>query len=287
MKILKSKDFYMSLTLVLLGSFLYAFGVNSFVIPNSFGEGGITGISLLLFYSIGVAPAVTNIIINGILMLIGYRYLEKKTMAFTVIAVIFISIFLNITQGWYQFTPSSPVVAAVTAGVTSGLALGIVMLGKGTTAGADIIAMIAKHHFGWKVPFSMLVMNIIVLTPLSYIIGFEKGIITLMMLFISSQTLNFILEGFNPRKAMIIISQEYEGIGNEIHRLVGRGTTIIHGTGFYSKADKHILYVVVNRAQLMPVQRAIHELDPNAFVTIMDVNQVIGEGFTFYLDDKK
>ncbi|MGY3725595.1 Uncharacterized membrane-anchored protein YitT, contains DUF161 and DUF2179 domains [Granulicatella balaenopterae] len=287
MNILKSKDFYMSLALVLLGSFLYAFGVNSFVIPNSFGEGGVTGISLLLFYTIGVAPAVTNIIINGLLMIVGYRYLEKKTMGFTIIAVIFVSIFLNLTQGWYQFTPDSPVVAAVTAGVTSGIGLGIVMLGNGTTAGADIIAMVAKHYFGWKVSFSMLLMNIIVLTPLSYIIGFEKGVITLMMLFISSQTLNFVLEGFNPKKAMIIISQEYEGIGNEIHRLVGRGTTIIHGTGFYSKADKHLLYVVVNRAQLMPVQRAIHELDPNAFVTIMDVNQVIGEGFTFYLDDNK
>ena len=97
--------------------------------------------------------------------------------------------------------------------------------------------------------------------------------------------INFILEGFNPRKAIMIISNQYELIGQKIQEQLDRGITVLDGHGFYSKDKRQVLYVVVNRQQLMPIQRIIHEIDPNAFVIITDVNQVIGEGFTFYFDD--
>ncbi len=97
--------------------------------------------------------------------------------------------------------------------------------------------------------------------------------------------INFILEGFNPRKAIMIISDKYDEIGQRIQTDLDRGITVLDGHGFYSKEKRQVLYVVVSRQQLMPVQRIIHEYDPEAFVIITDVNQVIGEGFTFYLDD--
>lgn len=286
-RLIFNKDFFVSITLILIGTFLFAFGINAFVIPNSFGEGGVTGVSLLLLYAFEINPAWSSFILNAILLVIGYRYLERKTMLYTAVAVITLSIFLDITKDFYVFIPQSPLVASITAGVSSGAGLGIVMLGNGSTAGSDIIAMMAKRYFGIPVSVTLLAIDILVMIPMSYLIGLERGIITLIMLFVTSRMLNFILEGFNPKKAIIIISKEYEQIGKEIYNLIGRGTTILHGTGFYSREERRVLYCVINRIQLMPLQRMIHEIDPTAFVTIADVNQVIGEGFTFYLDDKK
>ena len=271
--------------MVTLGCFLFSYVINAIVIANHFGEGGITGVSLLGYYTLQIDPALSNLILNGFLLIIGYRYLEKKTMMFTVVAVIELPLFIKLTQDWQVFVPENIVVAGVAAGVLVGVALGLVILGKGTTAGTDIIAMMMHKYLGWSVSSSLLIIDFIIVTPLAFVIGLEKAVLTLIMLFVASKVINFILEGFNPRKAIMIISDKYNEIGQRIQTDLDRGITVLDGHGFYSKEKRQVLYVVVSRQQLMPVQRIIHEYDSEAFVIITDVNQVIGEGFTFYLDD--
>lgn len=280
-----NKDTLKSFILVTLGCFLFSYTINALVIANHFGEGGITGLTLLGYYTLQIDPALSNLILNGFLLIIGYRYLERKTMVYTVLAVFELPTFLKVTQDWPVFVPENLVVAGVAAGVLVGIALGLVILGKGTTAGTDIIAMMMHKYLGWSVSSSLLMIDFIIVTPLAFVIGFEKAVLTLIMLFIASKVINFILEGFNPRKAIMIISDKYNEIGQRIQTDLDRGITVLDGHGFYSKEKRQVLYVVVSRQQLMPVQRIIHEYDPEAFVIITDVNQVIGEGFTFYLDD--
>ena len=280
-----NKDTLKSFILVTLGCFLFSYTINALVIANHFGEGGITGVTLLGYYTLQIDPALSNLILNGFLLIIGYRYLERKTMIYTVLAVIELPTFIKVTQEWPVFVPENLVVAGVAAGVLVGVALGLVILGKGTTAGTDIIAMMMHKYLGWSVSSSLLMIDFIIVTPLAFVIGLEKAVLTLIMLFIASKVINFILEGFNPRKAIMIISDKYDEIGQRIQMDLDRGITVLDGHGFYSKEKRQVLYVVVSRQQLMPVQRIIHEYDPEAFVIITDVNQVIGEGFTFYLDD--
>ena len=280
-----NKDTLKSFILVTLGCFLFSYTINALVIANHFGEGGITGVTLLGYYTLQIDPALSNLILNGFLLIVGYRYLERKTMIYTVLAVIELPTFLKVTQDWPVFVPENLVVAGVAAGVLVGVALGLVILGKGTTAGTEIIAMMMHKYLGWSVSSSLLMIDFIIVTPLAFVIGLEKAVLTLIMLFIASKVINFILEGFNPRKAIMIISDKYDEIGQRIQMDLDRGITVLDGHGFYSKEKRQVLYVVVSRQQLMPVQRIIHEYDPEAFVIITDVNQVIGEGFTFYLDD--
>ena len=280
-----NKDTLKSFILVSLGCFIFSYTINALVIANHFGEGGITGVTLLGYYTLQIDPALSNLILNGFLLIVGYRYLERKTMIYTVLAVIELPTFLKVTQDWPVFVPENLVVAGVAAGVLVGVALGLVILGKGTTAGTDIIAMMMHKYLGWSVSSSLLMIDFIIVTPLAFVIGLEKAVLTLIMLFIASKVINFILEGFNPRKAIMIISDKYDEIGQRIQMDLDRGITVLDGHGFYSKEKRQVLYVVVSRQQLMPVQRIIHEYDPEAFVIITDVNQVIGEGFTFYLDD--
>ena len=234
---ISKKDILKSFMLVTLGCFLFSYTINAVVIANHFGEGGLTGVTLLMFYTLNIDPALSSLVLNVFLLIVGYRYLEKKTMIYTILAVFELPMFLKYTQEWPVFVPENLVVASVAAGVFVGIALGLVILGKGTTAGTDIIAMMMNKYLGWPVSSSLLVIDTIVVTPLAFVIGLDRGI------------------------------------------------TVLDGHGFYSKDKRQVLYVVVNRQQLMPIQRIIHEIDPNAFVIITDVNQVIGEGFTFYFDD--
>lgn len=270
-----------SILMVTIGSFIFSFTINAVVIPNQFGSGGVTGITLLLYYILGINPGTSNLVINIVLLLIGYQFLERRTMFYTIYAVILMSVFLDITRGMYQFIPHNSLLAAIGGGVVGGAALGLVMLGNGTTAGTDIIAMMMKKYLGWNVSVSLLLLDIFVVSPLSIISDLEKVVITLIYLFTASRMINLVLEGFNSKKSFMIISKKYEDIGSQIQEKIGRGTTILDGHGFYSREERKVLFVAVNRLQVMTLQRIIHDVDPKAFIIITEVTHVIGEGFTY------
>ena len=270
-----------SILMVTIGSFIFSFTINAVVIPNQFGSGGVTGITLLLYYILGINPGTSNLVINIVLLLIGYQFLERRTMFYTIYAVILMSVFLDITRGMYQFIPHNSLLAAIGGGVVGGAALGLVMLGNGTTAGTDIIAMMLKKYLGWNVSVSLLLLDIFVVSPLSIISDLEKVVITLIYLFTASRMINLVLEGFNSKKSFMIISKKYEEIGSQIQEKIGRGTTILDGHGFYSREERKVLFVAVNRLQVMTLQRIIHDVDPKAFIIITEVTYVIGEVFTY------
>lgn len=271
--------------MVIIGTFLYALTVNAVVIPNTLGEGGATGMTLMIFYWLGWNPAIVSFVLNAILLVIGWRHLEKRQIMYTVVSMVVMSVALEYTTG-FSFVSDNTVVAAVAGGVLSGLAIGIVSLGGGTTGGTEIIAWIMKKYLGIGVSAGLLLIDFLVVAPLTVQIGLEKAILTLIMLYVMSKVLNFIIEGFNPKKSITIISKQHEAIAAAIQEKVDRGITILDGKGYYSREAHQILYIVINRHQLINVQNIIYELDPKAFVIITDVQQVIGEGFTFYLSDE-
>ncbi|WP_246168020.1 YitT family protein [Fundicoccus ignavus] len=271
--------------MVIIGTFLYALTVNAVVIPNTLGEGGATGMTLMIFYWLGWNPAIVSFVLNAILLVIGWRHLEKRQIMYTIVSMVVMSVALEYTTG-FSFVSDNTVVAAVAGGVLSGLAIGIVSLGGGTTGGTEIIAWIMKKYLGIGVSAGLLLIDFLVVAPLTVQIGLEKAILTLIMLYVMSKVLNFIIEGFNPKKSITIISKQHEAIAAAIQEKVDRGITILDGKGYYSREAHQILYIVINRHQLINVQNIIYELDPKAFVIITDVQQVIGEGFTFYLSDE-
>ena len=271
--------------MVIIGTFLYALTVNAVVIPNTLGEGGATGMTLMIFYWLGWNPAIVSFVLNAILLVIGWRHLEKRQIMYTIVSMFVMSVALEYTTG-FSFVSDNTVVAAVAGGVLSGLAIGIVSLGGGTTGGTEIIAWIMKKYLGIGVSAGLLLIDFLVVVPLTVQIGLEKAILTLIMLYVMSKVLNFIIEGFNPKKSITIISKQHESIAAAIQEKVDRGITILDGKGYYSREAHQILYIVINRHQLINVQNIIYELDPKAFVIITDVQQVIGEGFTFYLSDE-
>ncbi|HFI0419986.1 TPA: YitT family protein [Streptococcus suis] len=178
--------------LIVTGAILYALVLNMLIIPHEFGEGGITGVTLLLYYTTGIEAGFSSFILNGLLILLAYRYLNKITVFYTFLAVGVMSGTMYLTSflqaQWIPLVPS-----AIVAGLTTGLSMALVIHGNGSTAGSDIIALLCNKYFNWKISRVIFIFDILVVTPLAFKIGWIKTFWTLLMVFLISKSLDWFL----------------------------------------------------------------------------------------------
>ncbi|TMU87086.1 YitT family protein [Bacillus sp. BHET2] len=267
------------ITLIIVGSLFFALGVNLFAIPNELGEGGVTGISMTLYYLIDWSPGITNFVMNAVLLAIGYKVLNKRVTWYTLLAIFFTSLFIQLTEGMGNSVDI--MLGTVFAGVFIGLGLGLVLRSGGTTGGSTIVARMLNQQFGWGVSTSMFVFDILVVLGSSFVIGIENTMYTGISIYISTKILDYLIDGFDTRKAVTIISQHTVSIAEKVSDEMDRGVTLINAKGHYSKESKDILYVVINKQELFLLKKSIQQIDEKAFVVVHDVRDVFGEGFTF------
>ncbi|MDH2360732.1 YitT family protein [Priestia megaterium] len=263
---------------LLIGSFVFSLAVNMFVIPIGLGEGGVTGISIILYYTTHLSTGITNFILNGILLIVGYKFLEKKTIVYTMITIIATSIFLHVTKGWGLHLHEE-LIGMVFAGVLLGVGIGMILRVGGTTAGSAIIARILNKFLNWKVSHALLIVDLLVVLASYFIIGIEKLLFTIVMLYITTKVIDFVIEGFDAKKAVTVISSNKNEVADQINEQLDRGVTILNGRGNYTKESKEILYVVINKQELIKLKKLIKKIDDEAFVIVHDVRDVIGKGF--------
>ncbi len=263
---------------LIIGSFIFALDINLFVIPHDLAEGGVTGVTIILYYLFKWSPGLVNLILNAILLLIGYKFLDKQTTWYTVIAIVFNSLFLHLTEGW-TLASNELLLNAVFGGVFAGVGIGLIVRAGGTTAGSVILARIAHKYWDWNISYALLFFDLIVAFSSFFIIGAQSLMLTIVMLFVGTKVMEFIIEGLNPRKAVTIISKEYDHIAQEINMKMERGVTVFPGYGYYTKSPKEVLYVVINKQEVPFLKKIVKSVDKDAFITIHDVRDVFGEGF--------
>lgn len=263
---------------IALGAFIFALAVNLFVIPNDFGEGGVTGVTIILYYWLQWSPGLVNLIINGFLLIIGYRFLDKKTIIYTILAVAFNSLFLHLTEGW-DIASTEKTVNAIFAGIFAGVGIGMIVRVGGTTAGTVILARLANKYLDWNISYGLLFFDVIVAVASLMVIEVENFMFTIVLLYVGTKVMDFIVEGLNPKKAVMIISKHQHTIAEQVNTAMDRGVTVLSGHGFYTKEAKEVLYIVISKQEVSQLKKIVKSADKDAFVTIHDVRDVFGEGF--------
>ncbi|AET59058.1 YitT family protein [Paenibacillus terrae] len=263
---------------IILGAFFFALAVNLFVIPNEFGEGGVTGVTIILYYLFQWSPSIVNLVINGLLLIVGYKFLDKRTTLYTVIAVAFNSLFLHLTANW-RIDSHEPTINAVFAGVLVGIGIGLIVRVGGTTAGTVILARIANKYLDWNISYGLLFFDLIVAFSSYFIIGPEKLMLTIVILYVGTKVMDFMIEGLNPKKAVMIISEQQNKIAEMVITQMDRGVTVLSGHGYYTKNPKEVLYIVISKQEVSALKKIVKAIDTAAFITIHDVRDVFGEGF--------
>lgn len=273
---------------ILLGSAIFSFGVVHFNMQNNLGEGGFTGITLLLYFLFNWDPSITYLLFNIPVFIIGWRELDKISFIYTIIGTLAVSGFLRL----FQIKPypidlhSDMTLAALFAGVFVGVGLGIIFRYGGTTGGVDIIARILNKYAGWSMGKTLFIFDFFVIgTSILTYLELVEGMYTLLAVYIGVRVIDFIQEGAYSARGATIISKKYIEIADKINNEMERGVTILNGKGHYTQEEQKVLYCVVGKNEIVKLKNIILEVDPHAFVSVSSVHEVMGEGFT--LDEKK
>lgn len=281
----KDKIHVLDFLMIALGCAFYGYGLVNVNITNNLAEGGVTGVTLIIRYWLHIDPAYTTVLINVPLILIGYRYLGKKSLLYTVYGTLSLSFFI-----WLWQRVSLPVnlnvqhdmfLAGILAGFFGGLGSGLVYRFGGTTGGTDVVARILEKQKGISMGKTLLSLDVLVLTlSLSYL-NLRQMMYTLLASYVFSKIVDFIQEGSYSARGLIIISPKNDEIANELMRQLDRGVSFLKAEGGYSGKDKKAIYSVISSTELTIAKRIIETIDSSAFISIIDVNEVLGEGFTY------
>lgn len=272
--------------MIALGAAIYAFGFVNFNMVNHLAEGGISGITLIFHALFKLNPAYTQILFNIPLFILGVKIFGKRGMIYTIHGTVCLSVFIWLFQrmSFSIDLAHDTLIAALLAGIFAGIGGGIVFRFGGTTGGGDIIGRYFEQKKGLALGQTLFVFDIVVLTlSLSYI-DIQHMMYTVIASFVFSQVVAVVQNGGYTVRGMLIISSKYTEISQKITDEIGRGATYLKAEGVYSGQDTKVIYVVLSPIQVQAVKGILAEIDPDAFVSIINVHEVIGSGFTYTED---
>ena len=278
-----SGSWFKAYSFIILGALIMAVGYVLFISPYKFAPGGVYGIAIVLHYTLGWHIGLVGLAMDIPLTIIGFWVLGPRFGAKTIFGFVMLSVWITVLEKYWGYDPfvvNQPLLSAIYGGILVGLGLGLVFKSKATSGGSDIIAMmIAKYT---KLPLGQLMIYVDSAIVVVGWIAFKDPIIPLIswvIIFITGKVVDVILQGINYDKTLFIISDKYEEIQEKIIQDLNRGGTAIKGNGIYNNNEKTILFTVVNRRELAILQDFIHKIDPNAFLTVINANEVLGQGF--------
>ncbi len=285
--LLKEKPFtrkwFVSYSLIITGAFILAAGFVFFITPYKIVPGGVYGISIVLHYLFGTPVGMVALMFDIPLTLLGIRFLGPRFGVKTVVGFSLTAVFTDLLTWIWGFKPlveGDALLSSVFGGVIIGLGLGLIFKSRATSGGSDIVAaIIAKYT---RLPLGQLMILVDSTIVLFGLIVFQDWKIPLyswIVIFITGKVIDAVLEGISYDKSLFIISDRHEEIREKIITNLNRGGTYIDGKGMYNMAERKIIFTVVSRRELSMLQEYIHQIDPQAFMTVIDASEILGEGF--------
>ncbi len=288
MKISKKYKKIYDYILVLAGTGSLAFAIQCLYDPVELVTGGFTGLSIIIknitsgWIEGGIPLWLSNLVLNIPVFIIGYFLKGKAFISKTLFGTVMLS-------AWLYIIPSIGVaegdymIAAIFGGVLAGLGIGLVLKAGATTGGTDMVASLLQlklRHYS-IVQIMQVLDNLIVLTGL-FIFGMRPALYSVIAIVVATYVSDMVLEGSNYAKGVFIITNHHDEVAECIIKKLDRGVTGLYAKGMYTGNDKCMLYCVVSMKEIVKLKDFVVEIDPNAFVIVSDVREVLGEGFQEY-----
>ncbi len=291
---------------IIIGGAIMAIGIGIFLVDARVVPGGVSGLSMALYYlTDGFLPiGITIWLLNIPLFVWGVKELGPQFGARTFVGFTSSSLFIDFFRGelpglkFFQLQNTDTIISLhqddflfliLIGAAMLGLGLGIVFKFRGSTAGSDIVAAIMQKRFGIKPGMAIMIIDFFVICLAGLVIDLrdlagERSAMTLtlyalFLLFVSGRLVDAIIDGFDYARGAYIISDKNDEIARVIIKDFSRGATAIKARGLYRNIDREIIYTIVALRELGKLTNAIKQIDPNAFVTINNVHEVLGEGF--------
>lgn len=266
---------------IMAGCLVAASSINLFVVPSSLLTGGVTGIAIIIYFLADLPIGIQTLAYNVPLLIASYKLLGKKYTVDVVIGTVMFSLALDVTKFLNGMIPlEDMMLASIYGGIFNGIGYGIVFRMNGSTGGFDILGAIFKKYYSMDIGSVIFGFNCLIVAVAGALFNITSAMFTLICMYVTSQMTNKVIDGFNQRKAILIISDKAKDIADGIIADIGRGVTFIHGEGAYTGAPKKIVMVVVSMTQIAKIKIIANTVDKNAFMLILAASEVQGRGFT-------
>ncbi|MEA3312083.1 MAG: YitT family protein [candidate division WOR-3 bacterium] len=269
---------------IAIGSAVCGAAYAMFLIPHHIVSGGVGGISIIINYLTGLPVSLFYIAINIPIFFLGLRGMGKryalKSLAGIFAVSGFIFLFGNVLQLQEVTKEIDIILSAIYGGALLGLGLGIVFRGHGSTGGTDIAGQFLAKHTNISVGGWILIIDFIIIGSSGFIFKtLEAPLYGILSLIVNSKVIDLVLEGFSYARAAHIITSKPQEVSWAIALEMRRGVTALKGHSYFSGKDREVLYIVLTRREISYLKYIVKQVDPDAFVVISDVYEVLGKGF--------
>lgn len=265
-----------------LGAIVTAFALETFLVPNNIIDGGVIGISMIISHVIKANLGLIVLILNAPFIFLAMKKMGGKFVIKTAYANFVLAIFLNIFNH-YKVT-GDHLLATVFGGIILGLGVGIILKHEGSLDGTEILSLLVSKKFGFSVGEFIMGINVFIYLVAGLVFGWESAMYSIMTYYIASKVIDVVMEGFNSSKSVRIISDDASSIGQALIEKLDISVTYLQGIGGYTGQDKDLIYCVISRLELPKMIEIIQEIDPKAFVSVVDVHEVYGGRFRKKID---
>ena len=266
---------FLSFLLITLGATLAALALEIFLVPNNIIDGGIIGISIMISYITKVKLSILTFVLNIPFLILGYKQLGKSFLIKAAYAMLVFSVLLE------QFKPvpeltNDILLATVFGGLLLGIGVGFVIKFGACLDGTEVVAILINKKTSFSVGQVVMFLNFFIYSTSGLLFGWDRALYSILTYFITFKIIDMVSEGFEQAKAAMIITNHGEEIANSIYKHLGRTVTMLEGEGLIS-GKKVVLYAVVTRIEIPELKRIVAADDYSAFVTITDVNEIVGK----------
>ena len=264
--------------LLLIGAFIFAIGLEAFLVPNQIIDGGIVGVSIITSYLTETKLAIWLVLFNLPFIFFGYRQIGKTFAIVTLIAIMLMSGFTILLHTIEPFTDDL-LLSTVFGGFLLGAGIGLVIRAGGSLDGTEILAVSFTDRLPFSVGEIVMFFNIFILGTAGFVFSWDRAMYSLITYFVAFKTIDIVLEGLDQSKAAWIITTAPDDIGQAIMDRLGRGVTYLHGEGAYTGDGKKVVFTVISRLEETKLKDILDDYDEKAFLAIGNIHDVRGGQF--------
>lgn len=277
--------------IITIGTLLFVMAWTSFLLPNNMIDGGMTGASALLAMVTGVSVDIWYFGINVGLLILALIVLGRgfgiKTVYSILLSTLLFRILGNEEFVWLQSVEGQPlyvgdgILVPIIGGLLEAVGLSLILIRGGSTGGTDILALIVNKFWPITLGRFYVMADLVIITLLIFVPGhcFTDVVYGYITMGVCAYVLDLIMLGKESAVQVLIFSNKYEDIGNFVTREMGRGVTALKAVGWYTQEDREVLLVMIRKTEMSQLVKAVKDVDPKAFVTVVPANSVFGEGF--------
>lgn len=259
---------------VAAGVGLSGMGLKSFLLPNHFIDGGVTGVSMLVANLAGVPLGVVLVLVNAPFAAIAYRHVGKAFALKTVAGIVILAITIALVP--FPVATEDKLLGAVFGGTFVGAGVGLATRGGGVLDGTEILAVILSRRTFATVGEVILALNAVIFGVAALSLGVEAALYSALTYFAATRTIDYLLHGIEAYNGVLVVSPLHGAIRQAILSEMGRGVTAFKATGGYTAAEQQVLFCVVTRLELNRLETIIRSHDPSAFVVVLHVHEASG-----------